>query len=303
MTSPRATSTIISSSFKRSSAEGVRSDRYPESVTVQEAIQEASRTIDRRDVETLLLHLLQRDRAWLFTHTDEPLSAGLQTALTALVTRRGAHEPLQYLTGVQEFYGLSLCVTPATLIPRPETEHLVEAVLEWAQRQPSMIKIVDVGTGTGAIALALAAHLPQAGIAACDHSLAALDIARENATNLTLGGRIAFSCSDLLAAYAGDTFDVIVSNPPYVPVGDAPGMQPEVRDFEPHSALFAGDDGLEVYRRLIPQAHAALRPGGLLAMEFGFGQRDALAALLRNWNDVRFIDDYAGIPRIILAER
>jgi release factor glutamine methyltransferase len=276
-------------------------------VTIQEAIHEASQSIARRDAETLLLHLLKKDRAWLFTHADEPLPPDLQAALATLVSRRAAHEPLQYLTGVQEFYGLSLRVTPATLIPRPETEHLVEAVLDWAGKlapnQQAGLKIVDVGTGTGAIAIALTANLPQASVAACDLSLAALAIAKENAASLGFGDRITFSRSDLLAVYGGDTFDAIVSNPPYIPVGDSPGMQPEVRDFEPHSALFAGDDGLEVYRRLIPQAHAALRPGGLLAMEFGFGQRDALAALLQDWKDVQFIDDYAGIPRVVLAEK
>ena len=118
-----------------------------------------------------------------------------------------------------------------------------------------------------------------------------------------LGERLRFAHSDLLAAYGGITFDAIVSNPPYIPASDAAEMQLEVRDFEPHSALFAGDDGLEVYRRLIPQAHAALRPGGLLAMEFGFGQRDSLATLLLSWKNVRFLDDYAGIPRIALADR
>jgi release factor glutamine methyltransferase len=272
-------------------------------VTVQEAIAEAAQHITRRDAETLLLHLLQKDRVWLFTHAADPLPEKQQAALAALTARRAAHEPLQYLTGTQEFYGLALQVTPATLIPRPETELLVEAVLDWAKGQPSPLKLVDIGTGTGAIALALATHLPHAEITACDLSPAALAVAQQNAASLGLGNCIRFTNSDLLAAYSGDTFDAIVSNPPYIPNGDAAEMQLEVRDFEPHSALFAGDDGLEVYRRLIPQAHAALRPGGLLAMEFGFGQRDSLAALLLLWKNVRFLDDYAGIPRVALAER
>jgi release factor glutamine methyltransferase len=196
-------------------------------------------------------------------------------------------------------------VTRDTLIPRPETEHLVEAVLDWSRTQAPMARIVDVGTGTGAIALALAKHLPDAGVFACDISAAALAVARENAERLGLAGRVAFRQSDLLAAYrleGGDgLFDAVVSNPPYVPSGDAEAMQPEVRDHEPHLALFAGDDGLDVYRRLIVEAHALLREDGLLAMEIGHGQREALAALLSGWKDVRFIDDYAGIPRVAFA--
>jgi release factor glutamine methyltransferase len=265
-----------------------------EAVTVQQAISAASPPIARRDAETLLLHLLRQGRAWLFTHADEELGEELRVEFFALVARRAAREPLQYLTDTQEFYGLALKVTPATLIPRPETELLVEAVLAWAAQQPQPVALIDVGTGTGAIALAIAAHLPQAQVVACA-------VAQQNALSLGLEWRVRFAESDLLAAYGGVRFDVVVSNPPYIPAGDAAEMQPEVRDFEPHTALFAGSDGLEVYRRLIPQAKAALRPGGLLAMEFGYGQREALAELLTGWEEVRFLDDYAGIPRVVLA--
>lgn len=247
------------------------------------------------------MHLLQQGRAWLFTHADEELGEELRVEFFELVARRAAREPLQYLTGTQEFYGLELKVTPATLIPRPETELLVEAVLAWAAQQAPPVAVIDVGTGTGAIALAIATHLPQAQVVACDFSVAALAVAQQNATRLGLSGRVQFAESDLLAAYGSVRFDVVVSNPPYIPAGDAAEMQPEVRDFEPHTALFAGSDGLEVYRRLIPQAKAALRLGGLLAMEFGYGQREALAELLTGWEEVRFLDDYAGIPRVVLA--
>lgn len=276
-------------------------------MTLQEALNLASNRILRRDAELLLAHTLHHDRTWLFLHQQDILNPQHLAQFEAFVTRRAAHEPLQYLTGTQEFFGLCLHVTPATLIPRPETEHLVEAVLAFASTRPAHLRIVDVGTGTGAIALALATHLPSARIAACDLSPAALAVAQKNATSLGLGHRVDLRHSDLLAAFSptletDGRFHVVVSNPPYIPTGDATGMQPEVRDHEPHSALFAGEDGLEVYRRLIPQADAALVPGGLLAMEIGFGQRDALAELLSNWQNVRFIDDYAGIPRVVLAQ-
>jgi release factor glutamine methyltransferase len=284
-------------------------------MTLREAIAQASTRIPRRDAETLVLHLLACDRAWLMAHTDEPLAPHTHTQLQALTQRRAAHEPLQYLTGIQEFYGLPLHVTPDTLIPRPETELLVEAILHYAATQPPQLRILDVGTGTGAIALALASNLPTAQITACDISPAALDIARKNAAKLHLTERITFVESNLLSGFGTSqpyslfpipyslSFDILVSNPPYIPTTDAPTLQPEVRDHEPHTALFAGPDGLDIYRRLIPEAHAALRPGGLLAMEFGFGQREALRALLASWHNVRFLDDYAGIPRIVLAER
>lgn len=272
---------------------------------VREALTEASATITRRDAETMLAHLLERDRAWMLAHPEEELTAAQLRALVAMTERRAEREPLQYITGEQEFFGLSLRITPATLIPRPETEHLVEAVLAWAAAQLSespKLKVLDVGTGSGAIAIALAKSLPDAEIVACDVSTAALAVARGNAERL--GARVRFVESDLLAAFAEyPLFDVIAANPPYVPDLDGALLQAEVRDHEPHIALFGGADGLDLYRRLIPQAQAALRAGGLLAMELGFGQSEPLAALLAGWKDVRFVEDYAGIPRIVLAER
>jgi release factor glutamine methyltransferase len=281
-------------------------------MTLREALTEASTRIARRGAETLLAHLLTRDRAWLIAHSDTELSSSLLTTLRSLTARRAAKEPLQYLTGTQEFYGLPLHVTRDTLIPRPETELLVEAVLHWINGRPhltgprSSLRILDIGTGTGAIALALATHLPSADITATDLSPAALSIARHNAGRLDLGHRIHFLLSDILAATHFKTaapFDVIVSNPPYVSIYEAATLQPEVIDHEPHLALFAGPNGLDIYRRLIPQARAALRPGGLLALEFGFGQADALTALLADWEAVAIHDDYANIPRIALAIR
>ncbi len=282
-------------------------------MTLREAITEASATIARRDAETLLAHILFRDRAWLIAHADADLSTTILSTLRALTARRAAKEPLQYLTGVQEFYGLPLLVTRDTLIPRPETEQLVEAVLQWLTARPHLTapRILDVGTGTGAIAIAVATHLPAAVVTATDLSPAALSIAEHNAGRLHLGDRIHFLHSDVLDAphfKAAAPFDVIVSNPPYVSIYEAATMQPEVMDYEPHLALFAGPTGLDIYRRLIPAAHAALRPGGLLALEFGYGQTDALTALftaprLPAWENLSIHDDYAGIPRIAMAIR
>jgi release factor glutamine methyltransferase len=274
-------------------------------MTLRDALTEASVSIERRDAETMLAHLLERDRAWLLAYPGAELTPRQFAQFCSMVSRRAAREPLQYITGVQEFFGLPLRVTPDTLIPRPETEHLVEAVLAWAAAQPptlSRMRILDVGTGSGAIAIALAKQLPDADVSASDVSVTALAVASDNAERRR--ARIRFVASDLLAAFTEHPFfDAIVANPPYVPDIDSAMLQAEVRDFEPRVALFGGADGLDLYRRLIPQAHAALRPGGLLAMEFGFGQQEPLTALLEGWQDVRFVDDYAGIPRIVLTQR
>jgi release factor glutamine methyltransferase len=230
-----------------------------------------------------------------------------QAAYDALVLRRAANEPIQYITGEQEFYGLSLRVTPAVLIPRPETELLVETVLAEVKRAgvKSALRILDVGTGSGAIAIALAHNLPSARIMAVDLSGTALEIAASNAARHGLTEQIQFIESDLLEELPPDglPFDVIVSNPPYVPAADRASLHPQVREYEPGVALFAGADGLDIYRRLIPQARAALRPNGLLALEIGHGQKEAVTALLSGWNELRFVDDLQQIPRIALVRR
>ena len=311
------------------------------SMTLRDALLEASASISRRDAETLLAYILHRDRAWILAHGDNDLPIdGLET-LRALVTRRAGQHPLQHLTGTQEFFGLEFRVTPDVLIPRPETEHLVEAVLNWARSQPDQhLRIADVGTGSGAIAIAIASVLEHASITAIDISPPALAVARNNADRLGLANRIRFLHGDLLApllarreipdplfttdplnplvsgsdpfnpfnppldpALTTPTFDIIASNPPYVALDDASTLAPEVRDHEPSLALYAGPDGLDIYRRLIPQALELLRPGGLLALEIGYGQRDALTQLLAGWQSLRFVDDYAGIPRVALALR
>ena len=283
-------------------------------LTLRQALSQASDRIDRRDAHVLLAHVLGKDRAWLLAHAEDDLSPGEQAAFSAAVAARRLHTPLQYITGCQEFYGLQLRVSPATLIPRPETELLVDAVLDWARALPMPaaaerpLCLADVGTGTGAIALALAAHLPHVQIHALDNSPAVRETLEHNIRSLGFERSIRFTPSDLLAAWqqqpgTGQLLDAVVSNPPYIPDDDAAELAPEVRDFEPPTALFAGPDGLDVYRRLIPQAKTALRPHGLLALEFGFGQQPALEALLRGWQDVRFLNDLAGIPRVALALR
>ena len=283
-------------------------------MTLRQALAQAAETIDRQDATVLLFHVLSRDRAWLHAHADDPLEPAQQIAFLQAVEARRNHTPLQYITGHQEFYGLDLRLSAATLIPRPETELLVETVLDWAHRldpEPTAarpLRIADVGTGSGAIALALAANLPQAQLDALDLSIAVRAVVEANAHRLQLAKRVSFHESDLLSALqpaidGGLRLDAVVSNPPYIPDGDAAELQPEVRDFEPHTALFAGPDGLDLYRRLIPAAADALRPDGLLAMEFGFGQQPALQQLLRRWHSVRFFNDLAGIPRVVLAVR
>lgn len=277
-------------------------------MTLFDTLTDAAIRIDKRDAELLLMHVLDCDHAFIAAHPEHRLTNEQQTALHSMISRRSLGEPVQYITGHQEFYALDFRVTPDVLIPRPETEHLVEAVLLWATQfhDERTLQIADIGTGSGAIVVALATHLAGANFFATDISASALAVARHNAVVHQCEQRIHFAHGDLLSALAlpqSFRFDAIVSNPPYVPSGDAATMQPEVVGHEPHTALFAGNDGLEIYRRLIPAAHAALHPCGLLALEIGYGQNEALTALLHDWNNVRFIDDYQGIPRTVLALR
>ncbi len=240
----------------------------------------------------------------LVAHPYRELTPAQQSLFESNISRRLRHEPIQYITGQQEFYGLNFNVTPAVLIPRPETEHLVEAVLKLLPAdQP--LKIADIGTGSGAIAIALSVHLPQASITALDISAEALGVARTNAGQHNVANRIRFLQSDLLSALdlEAETFDVIVSNPPYIPETDRATLHPQVRDHEPATALFAGETGLDIYRRLIPEAWNALKPGGLLALEIGHGQQADLSPLLASWQEVSFLNDLQQIPRVALARR
>ncbi len=263
----------------------------------------------RLDAEQILLHILgrrdpERNRAWLLTHANDPTSRDARTEFDVLLRRRLTGEPIQYITGETEFYGLPFCVTPEVLIPRPETEHLVEKALELAAKYAEP-RIVDVGTGSGIIAVALAHKLPAATITATDLSSGTLAIAQENAARNGVSDRIRFFEGDLLAPVAEEQFEIVVSNPPYVPASDRATLAVEVRDYEPALALFAGDDGLEVYRRLIPEAFVALAPGGFVALEIGYGQEAAIRALLADagFVQVEFVPDLQGIPRVACAQK
>lgn len=263
----------------------------------------------RRDAESLLLYVLrsaapERNKAWLIAHEQEPAAYDVAAALRALTVRRAAGEPIQYITGEAEFYGLPFRVSRDVLIPRPETEHVVEKTIVLAAgfAQP---RIVDVGTGSGAIAVALARHVPHALIYATDLSRTALAVARANAARNSLEGRIEFFEGDLLGPVTGERFDLVVSNPPYVPERDRNSLAIEVRNYEPAQALFASEDGLAVYRRLIPAAFAALTAGGFAVLEIGYGQQDAIRALFveAGFTDVEFTLDLQSIPRVALARR
>jgi release factor glutamine methyltransferase len=258
----------------------------------------------RRDAETLLLHLIQRDRAFLIAHADEILSAEGVVLYYALIERRLAGEPIQYITGETEFYGLPFRVDHSVLIPRPETEHLVEKALSLAANFPHP-RIADIGTGSGAIAVALAHKLPGAQVTAIDLSPQALAVARVNAKQNTVDKRIRFIEGSLLEPVAQETFDLIVSNPPYVPEADRASLSVEVRDHEPQLALFAGSDGLAIYRQLIPQAAAALAKDGFLALEVGYGQHSAVADLLTasGFTHVDFSPDLQGIQRVVTGQQ
>jgi release factor glutamine methyltransferase len=209
---------------------------------------------------------------------------------------------MQYIIGETEFYGLAFRVTPDVLIPRPETEHLVEKAIELSATFQAP-RIVDIGTGSGAVAVALSHNLPNAGLTAIDLSEPALTIARENAKRN--GVALRFLQGDLLSPVAGEQFDIVVSNPPYVPEIDRPTLSVEVREYEPGLALFAGNDGLDIYRRLIPQAFACLVSGGFIALEIGYGQSAAIAGLLgaAGFRNIEFTPDLQGIQRVACAQR
>jgi release factor glutamine methyltransferase len=276
----------------------------------------------RLNAELLLMFTLNCDRAYLHAHPERQLTAAEQSRYQAALAERSRGVPAQYITGHQEFWGMALIVTPAVLIPRPETEHAIETVLELARayvksenaesenvgrallRPNSLhLRIADVGTGSGCIALALAKELPRAEIHATDISPAALEVARANAARHQFESRIHFHETDLLTGLPPETFDFVVSNPPYVGESEEDQVQLEVRKFEPRSAVFAGPTGLEVIARLIPQAHAALRPGGWLVLEISGTIAPHVQHLLQSWDDVLLIPDLQSIPRIARARK
>jgi release factor glutamine methyltransferase len=286
--------------------------------------------------ELLLLHSLGKDRTWLYAHPEEIVSEADAERFYKLLARRAAGEPTQHLTGKQEFWGLDFEVTPDVLIPRPETEHLVEVALDRlavreirAGRKPTLtgdgLRIIDVGTGSGCIAIALAKDLPGARIVATDISPAALAVARRNAARHAVADRIQFRESNLLDSLplgawhavpllakvsTLDTtpirsFDLLVSNPPYIGRNEKETLEREVRDHEPELALYGGQEGYELYADLIAQAAHNLVRGGLLGLELGHNSLPAVEPLLNlpNWTNVAVTKDLAGIDRVLAAER
>ena len=258
----------------------------------------------RMNAELLLRFVLNCDRAYLFAHPERELSKQEEFHYEAALAERSRGIPAQYITGHQEFWGMDLIVTPAVLSPRPETEHIIETVLELVSRGPSShpIRIVDVGTGSGAIALALAKELPKAEIHATDISGAALEIARANAARHQFEERIQFYEADLLGNLI-PPFDLVVSNPPYVGESEEDSVQLEVRKFEPRTAVFAGETGTEVIARLIPQARTVLRPGGWIVMEISGAIAEPVRNLLHGWEKVEVKEDLRSIPRVIRARK
>jgi release factor glutamine methyltransferase len=265
--------------------------------------------------ELLLLHVLGRDRTWLYSQPEEVIPGLDAHRFISLILRRAEGEPTQYLTGKQEFWGLEFEVTPDVLIPRPETEHVIEVTLDRlavqeirAGRKQTLtgdgLNIVDVGTGSGCIAVALAKELPGARIVATDISEAALAVARRNAARYAFANNIIFLQHNLLSGMAAE-YELIVSNPPYVGRKEKETLMREVRDHEPELALYGGEEGYELYAELIAQAARSVVPGGLLVLELGHNSLPAVQPLLDlpTWTNVAVTKDLAGIDRIIAAER
>ncbi|MEZ4270666.1 MAG: peptide chain release factor N(5)-glutamine methyltransferase [Myxococcota bacterium] len=261
----------------------------------------------RLDAELLLAQVLKRDRIFLYTHYDQPLASGERQDYRQLVKRRARYEPIAYILGHKEFFSRSFEVSPDVLIPRPETEHLVEAILEWtAARAIEAPKILDIGCGCGNIAITLACEIPAARLTAIDISPAALEVARRNGQRHGVHERIHFVQGDLFLPLAvGQRFDVIVSNPPYIETTEAPNLPPDVVNYEPQEALFAGADGLRVLERLCVEAPNYLNAPGALVCEFGSTQRDAVYGFLRQVQlDIDAVDiiDLQGHNRGVVAQ-
>ncbi len=284
---------------------------FAKSMTVGEAIEWGADALERADEPSrntradsmlLLRRVLGIPAAEFYAEKERPLTPLQTEQFNTLIRQRVQGKPIQYIVGEQEFFGLPFHVTPDVLIPRPETEHLVEAAIARLKDHPHPC-IADVGTGSGAIAVALAHALPQAHVVALDISPAALRIAEQNAARNAAADRIHFVESDLLAAVADEQFDAIVSNPPYIAESERKKLPKEVREYEPSQALFAGPTGLEIYRRLIPAAQEQLASGGWLLMEIGHGQRDAIDQMLESWDAVEFVSDLQQIPRVSVAQK
>ena len=264
-----------------------------------EILERASVSVPRLTAEVLLCHALHCDRTYLYAHGEDELTQLAWIHYGRYLNERLNGKPTQYITRKQEFYGRDYYVTPDVLIPRPETEHLVEAALAFLKTQ-GYTRIIDVGTGSGAIAISVALETEKT-VLASDVSTAALTIAERN--RRTYDARVSFFAADLLQAVAPASIDLLLSNPPYVPSSDSAHLQSEVRDWEPHVALFGGDTGFDMYRRLLAEAEQVLKPGGRLIMELGFRAVEGVRELLAStWTEIEVISDLAGFPRVIAAK-
>ena len=280
-------------------------------VTIQNALAEATNALAGSDLKrarleagSLLSHVMNRDRTFILAHPEHTLDPDLLVRFQSLVLRRAAGEPLQYLTRHQEFFKLDFEVTPEVLIPRPESEAIVEIALELLPADRGS-RFADVGTGSGCLAISILHELPNASGIATDISAAALAVARCNAQTQRVADRLQLIESDLLTAIpGGEQFELIVSNPPYVPDDDIDSLQREVKR-EPRSALAGGSDGLDVIRRLLHEAAPRIQTGGHLVFEFGFGQAELLLNLIdrSQWNLIEVRKDLQGIPRVLVLER
>ena len=256
----------------------------------------------RLDAEVLLSHILGRERIYLYVHFDEPLEPAELARYREAIKQRVQRVPVAYIIGEKEFMGLTFKVTEDTLVPRPDTEILVQAAIERLRARGDAPRFADIGTGTGAICLSVLHFLPKAQADTVDISPAARAIAEENAAALEVADRVTFHTGDLLAPLAGQCYDAILSNPPYIPDGDIAALAPEVRLKEPHTALAGGRDGLDFYRRLTSDAPALLKDGGFLAVEVGIHQAAPVAALaVPSFSRTEILKDYAGIERVVIA--
>lgn len=272
-------------------------------------LEEAKIADAKRDAETLLLYLEKADRTFLYIHRNDATDEYRADAYFGLIDRRAAGEPLQYILGSQEFMGLNFAVNPSVLIPRQDTETLVELALKRAGEKKRSLSILDMCCGSGAIAVSMAHFLPKAKITACDISLEALEVARGNAARNGLNGRIEFRESDLFfmtkrkkTVRIKDSFDMILSNPPYIPTQDIDTLQTEVRDHEPIKALDGGSDGLDFYRRIAEDAFGSLKKDGLMFLEIGCDQAEAVTSLLSGagyYSEIEVHKDLTGLDRVI----
>ncbi|WP_027407112.1 peptide chain release factor N(5)-glutamine methyltransferase [Anaerovibrio sp. RM50] len=257
----------------------------------------------RLDGEVLLCHVLNKERIHLYVHFDQPLTKEELARYKACIKERVQHKPVAYIVGHKDFMGLEFKVNEGTLIPRPDTEILVEAVISRLKTgMDNLGTIADIGTGSGAICLSLLNYLPDLKAATVDISPGAIEVAKENAERLGLSDRVEFFQGDMLEPIKDRKFSAIVSNPPYIPEGDIPGLESDVKDYEPISALVAGPDGLDFYRRLVAEAGELIADDGFLALEIGINQAESLMALGQEhgWARCELIKDLAGIDRVVI---